>query len=288
MGIIVYNKTMDIKMIASDLDGTLLKKDSTLSEYTVSVLKEAEKQGVKLVIASGRAFYTLPECVLNLGCAHYAITSNGAAIYDLKQKKLIKDYVLDEQSARRIIEFAKGKEFGIELFVNGRAYAEKYYFEHPEQFGFGKKSKNYLFTTRTKLENFDEFFENNADKLESIDFILKEPEMKSEIESELCKDKDLYITSSHKKIMEFSNSLCGKENALEFLLEREGCKSENLVTFGNAENDIGMIEFAKTGVATENSPKSVKKKADCICGDCDNDGVALFINKILRGENDVL
>lgn len=279
---------MNIKMIASDLDGTLLKKDSTLSEYTISVLKEAERQGVKIVIASGRAFYTLPECVLNLNCAHYAITSNGASIYDLKRKKLLKSYVLQEQSARRIIEYAKGKELGIELFVGGKAYAEKYYFEHPEQLGFGKKSKNYLFTTRTKLENFEEFFENNADRLESIAFILKEPKMKTEIESELSKANDLYITSSHKKIMEFSNSLSGKENALKFLLEKEECKSENLVTFGNAENDIGMIEFAKIGVATENSPKIVKKRADFVCEECNEDGVAKFIENILRGEKNVL
>ena len=275
-------------MIASDLDGTLLKKDSTLSEYTVSVLKRAEKLGAKVVIASGRAFYTLPECILNSDCVHYAITSNGASVYDLKQKRLLKSYVLSRESATRVIEYALGKELGIELFVGGRAYAEKYYFEHPEQFGFGKKSKNYLFSTRTKLENFEDFFENNADRLESIAFILKEPKMKTEIESELSKANNLYITSSHKKIIEFSNSFSGKENALKYLLEREKCKSENLVTFGNAQNDTGMLEFAKIGVATENSPKSVKKKADYICGDCDNDGVAIFINKILRGEIDVL
>ncbi len=271
-------------MIASDLDGTLLKKDSTLSEYTLAVLERAGRQGIKTVIASGRAFHTLPECVLNLDCAHFAITSNGAAIYDLRQKKLLKKRVLKEQSARKIIEYAKDKQLGIELFVDGKAYAEKYYFEHPQEFGFGKKSKNYLFTTRKKLESFEDFFENNIERLESIAFILKEPKMRVEIREELCKDKDLYITSSHKKIMEFSDSLCGKENALKFLLEQEGCKSENLVTFGNADNDIGMIKLAKIGVATESSPKSVKKEADNICGDCEKDGVAIFIDKLLRGE----
>ena len=269
-------------MIASDLDGTLLGKDGNLSEYTLSVLKKASEQGIKLVIASGRAFHTLPECVLNLDCADYAITSNGASVYDLKRKHLLKSYYLKEHSARKIIEYAGGKQFGIELIVEGRAYGEKYYFEHPDEFGFGKKSKNYLFSTRTKLENFEEFFENNAERIESIDFILKEPKMRAEIKEALCKDKDLYITSSHKRIVEFSNSLCGKENALKFLLERENCKSENLVTFGNADNDTGMIELAKIGVATDDSPKSVKQKADFVCANYDEDGVARFIDELLH------
>lgn len=280
--IIVYNKSMDIKMIASDLDGTLLKSDATLSDYTLEVLNKAEKQGIKITVASGRALYTLPECVLNLECAHFAITSNGACIYDLKNKKALKTYFLKESSARRVIEFALGRKIGIEMCVEGRVYGEKYYFEHPEEFGFGKRSKNYLFSTRIKLENFEQFFEENAKRIQSIDFILKEPSQREEITKELSKDENLYITSSHKKIMEFSHSLCGKENALAFLLERENCKSDNLVTFGNADNDIGMIEFAKTGVATANSPKKVKRRADFVCGDCDNDGVAIFIDELLK------
>ena len=272
---------MNIKMIASDLDGTLLKKDGSLSEYTLSVLEKAKRQDIKLVIASGRAFHTLPECILSLDCADFAITSNGASVYNLKNKRLLKSYCLKEHSARKIIEYARGRQLGVELIVEGRAFAEKYYFEHPDEFGFGKKSKNYLYSTRIKLENFEEFFENNSDRIESIDFILKEPKMRAEIKEELCKDKDLYITSSHKKIMEFSNSLCGKENALRFLLETEKCKGDNLVAFGNADNDVGMIEFAKIGVATESSPKSVKNKADFICADCEDDGVAKFIDKLL-------
>lgn len=266
-------------MIASDLDGTLLANDATLSEFTLDVLKETNQKGIKFVVASGRAFYTLPECVLNLKYADYAITSNGASIYDLKRKRLLKTHYLKEHSARRIIEYAEGKQLGIELIVDGKVYAEKYYFEHPDEFGFGKKSKNYLFTTRTKLENFEQFFENHADRIESIDFILKDPKMRVEIKEALCKDENLYITSSHKKIIEFSNSLCGKENALKYLLEKENCKGESLVTFGNAENDISMIEFAKTGVATANSPKKVKQIADFVCDSNDEDGVAKFIKE---------
>ena len=276
-------------MIASDLDGTLLTNNGTLSEYTYKVLKEAHKRGIKIAVASGRAFHTMPECILNLEHAHFAVTSNGAAIYDLKKNKLLKNYFLKEESAKRVIEYAKGRQLGIELFVDGRAYAEKYYFDHPEKFGFGKKSTNYLFTTRTKLENFEEFFKEHSGRLESIAFILKEPKERLQIREELCKDTDLYITSSHKKIVEFSNSQCGKENALKYLLEKEKCKGENLVAFGNAENDISMIEFAKIGVATANSPKKVKQKADFICASNDEDGVAKFIEeKILRGEENVL
>ena len=271
---------MDIKIIASDLDGTLLNNNSQLTAYTQSVLRSFHENGAKIVFATGRAFGTVPESVLNFPFADYIICSNGATIYDLKKKALLKSFTLNEKSARRLIEYARANKLGLELIVGGKAHGESYYFEHPEEFAFDKRSKDYLFSTRIRIIDFEEFLEKNIGKIQSIDFVLKTGEAKADIEAVFSADKNLYITSSHLRIIEFSSAESGKENALKYILELERTDKNKLIAFGNAENDIGMMELALLGVASADSPENVKEKADAVCGGCNEDGVAKFLRTI--------
>lgn len=272
---------MDIKIIASDLDGTLLNNNSELTEFTESVLRSFAEKGAKIVFATGRAFDTVPKCVLNFPFAHYIICSNGASIYDLKSKALLKNNLLEKKSAKKLIDYALENKLGLELIVGGKAHGESYYFEHPEDFGFDKRSMDYLFSTRIRIKELDGFLEENIEKIESIDFVLKNPEMKEEIEAVFGGDKNLYITSSHPRIMEFSSPESGKEKALKHILSLEKLNEKELIAFGNAENDIGMMKLASLGVATDNSPENVKEEADEVCGGCNENGVARFLSERL-------
>ena len=271
---------MDIKIIASDLDGTLLNNNSQLSDYTRAVLRSYAEKGTKIVFATGRAFDTVPKSVTDFAFAHYIICSNGAGVYDLKHKKLLKSCVINKDSARKLTDYALKNKLGLELIVGGKAHGEKYYFEHPEEFGFDKRSRDYLFSTRKRIKDFNAFLSENIKKIESIDFVLKNPEMKEEIKAVFGDDKNLYITSSHFRIVEFSSPESGKEKALKYILSVENLSKNEMIAFGNAENDIGMIELASLGVASADSPEKVKEKADAVCGGCNDDGVAEFLESL--------
>ena len=77
------NTEKHIRLAALDLDGTTLRSDKSLSEYTIKTLKNAHEHGMHIVVASGRSFASLPEQVIQFPWAEYAITSNGAAVYEV-------------------------------------------------------------------------------------------------------------------------------------------------------------------------------------------------------------
>ncbi len=92
-----------VKLIALDLDRTTLTSDGHLSEANKRALSGAIKRGVHVCIASGRAFDTLPEEVLNVQGIEYAITSNGASVYRIADRKCIKSYILKPQSVDNVL-----------------------------------------------------------------------------------------------------------------------------------------------------------------------------------------
>ena len=273
---------MSIKMIAADLDGTLLNTHSQLGAYTREVLARCAAQNIKLVAATGRAYSAMPACIVESGLFDYAITSNGAAIYDMHRQALLRNTVLPADSAQRLINYALSEHLGLELICGGSAYGEGYYFDHPEAFLFNQRSLDYLRSTRTRIENLDAFLSTHLVQLESIDFVLPAGREKESIAAQFAGNSKLYITSSHARILEFSAAGCGKANALRYLLERENITADTLACFGNAENDLEIIQLAAVGAAVANSPPEVLKQVPLHCGDCNADGVAKFIEESLH------
>lgn len=266
-----------VKMIAFDLDGTLLNPEKALTPYTLETLKQCAAAGIKTAVATGRAFQTMPPCILNCRYLDYAVTSNGACIYRMPDGNLLKRRVLPANSATKLIAYALANHLGLELFIDGKAYAEPYYYDHPEAFGFDRRSLDYLYSTRTKMENPKAFFATHQNHLESIAIILRNAPEKEEIQRRFSADDGLYITSSHPKIMEFSAAGGGKANAIQFILQAEHLSRQTLACFGNAENDVEMIELARIGILTADAPPHIRHKADAVCGSCAEDGVAKYL-----------
>ena len=126
---------MDIQLIALDLDRTTLNSQGKLSKTNYNALSQAIKNGVHVCIASGRAFDTLPSDVLSVPGIEYAITSNGAAVYNIKTKERIKSYLLTENAIDIIMNICKKYPVTYEAFINGVAYTGKEYIDNPDKFG---------------------------------------------------------------------------------------------------------------------------------------------------------
>ena len=124
-----------VKLIALDLDRTTLTSDGHLSEANKRALSGAIKRGVHVCIASGRAFDTLPEEVLNVKGIEYAITSNGASVYRIADRKCIKSYILKPQSVDNVLSVCKQYPVTYEAFIRGCAYAAKEYIDNPVKYG---------------------------------------------------------------------------------------------------------------------------------------------------------
>lgn len=118
-----------IKLIALDLDDTTLRSDASLAPETAAAIAHAVKSGVEVVIASGRAFKSLPKAVLSIDGLRYAISSNGAAIESVADGERIMSFTLKPQSVDCILEVFKDERF--EAFVGGQPYCDAEYYAEP-------------------------------------------------------------------------------------------------------------------------------------------------------------
>ena len=112
-------------MYCLDLDRTTLDGDGYLPEENRKALEEVMEKGVQVVVASGRALSTLPAAIREMEGIRYAITSNGAAVYELHTGKCLKQYKMTEESVRRILTLTRNFPVTYEAFVDGEAYAPR-------------------------------------------------------------------------------------------------------------------------------------------------------------------
>lgn len=272
----------NIKLIALDLDRTTLRSDGHISDVNKCAIEAAINKGIHVCIASGRAFDTLPREVLDISGIEYAITSNGAAVYKIEGKECLNSYILKESSVDNIMNMSRDYPVTYEAFIRGKAYASKEYIMNPMKYGATAKSIEYVRTTRTLIEDMQEFINEHKYELDSIDIVLDDDELKSSIIQKLYDmDTDIYITSSIKQLIEISYKDAGKKSGVKFLSELLGIDRSQVAAFGDADNDKDMLEYAGVGVAMGNAADSLKKIADFVTLTNDDDGLAYALKEIL-------
>ncbi len=274
---------MDIKCIALDLDRTTLNAQGKLSKANEEAIRKAVAKGIHVCIASGRAFDTLPQDVVSIPGIEYAITSNGAAVYRIQDKQCLRSYVLTEQSVKKILELTKDFPVTYEGFIRGTAYAAKEYIEDPVKFGATEHAVAYVKSTRHLQDDIVSFLKQHDDELDSMDIVVKDEAQKQKVIEVLKAEvEDIYITSSISQLVEISYKDAGKRSGVKFITEYLGLNPKQVAAFGDADNDIDMLEYAGCGIAMENASKGLLAVADTVTLHHDRDGVAYALKNILK------
>lgn len=274
---------MDIKCIALDLDRTTLNAQGKLSKANEEAIRKAVAKGIHVCIASGRAFDTLPQDVVSIPGIEYAITSNGAAVYRIQDKQCLRSYVLTEQSVKKILELTKDFTVTYEGFIRGTAYAAKEYIEDPVKFGATEHAVAYVQSTRHLQDDIVSFLKQHDDELDSMDIVVKDEAQKQKVIEVLKAEvEDIYITSSISQLVEISYKDAGKRSGVKFITEYLGLNPKQVAAFGDADNDIDMLEYAGCGIAMENASNGLLAVADAVTLHHDRDGVAYALKNILK------
>ena len=301
---------MKIKCIALDLDRTTLDSQGHLSEENRAAVESAAAAGVHVVVASGRSLDSLPAEITDITGVRYAITSNGAAVYDLRERKCLRQFKMTPESVEDILwhtemerikatygEAAEMSEIEVpeteiyeteisyEAFIDGRAFAESRYVADPVRFGAMPQAVPYIQSTRMPVEDMRTFIRAHRSELDCIDLVVKSEDMKRRLWKNLRENvRDVYITSSVRQLLEISHRDAGKESGAKFLLEYLGLIREELAAFGDGDNDSGLLKFAGIGFAVANASPECRDAADEIVASNDENGVAQGIQKILAME----
>ncbi len=245
------------KAIVLDLDETLLHSDGSVSEYTLEILHECKKRGIVVVVATAR-FWFKAEKYLNIILPDYAILADGTQIYHAGE--MIHGYEMDKSQSSGIInELLKKEEFdfvvsvGKQLLCSGGGIEEKW----------------------RKSVNFKDSLEAPVYKIAAI---LKGYEEAKE----LAENYDCRLYSYRgEDLYGFASSKSGKYQAVLALGKILHINPEEMIAFGDDENDYEILKNVGKGVAVNNAIPMIREVADDITESNNDDGVAKYIEKLL-------
>jgi len=274
----------NIKLVASDLDGTLLNKNKEITPRLFSALEKLDELGIYFVPSTGRPFGTVPQAIKELPFLKYVITSNGATIYDAAEKKNIIENYLTAEAVDAVIEIAKELPVITEYFIEGKAYIARSVYDDLAPFHLTESHVAYIKNSRTPVENFWEEMERNHAVLENINLVFSDLDLRKETWDRLKALGLASVTAATAINIEITSLYATKAKALEKLCEVLGLERENVLAMGDGDNDMPMIQFAGIGVAMANGEEHIKEAADIIADDCNDFGAAKILEQIIESK----
>lgn len=269
-----------IKMIAFDLDGTLLTTDKRLTERTRKALEQAVEKGIHIIPATGRPMSGIPKEIIDFPGIRYIVSSNGARVLDMKNRDVLYEETLPVEKAGEILDIFEKYDTLREIYYDGIGYADRGRLEQIEKYQKDPAMQRYIITTRRPVESTRVKFETENRGLDKIQALFVSQEDKLEawesIESQVG---DVEVTGALSNNIEVNAKGIHKGSALQFLGELLGISMDEVITFGDGSNDIKMLEMAGTGVAMANSVQKVLDIADITAMSNDEDGVARIIEQ---------
>lgn len=275
---------MSIKLIALDLDGTLLTTDKRITARTRAAIEECEKRGIEIVPATGRAMRAVPAEILELPGVRYGIFTNGASVWDIREEKSIAAQYIDWQTALKAIEILERYPMLYDLYIEGRGICEAQFLERLEEFGVPPENCRIIRSSRQPVPNLIAYLKEFHPPVQKINLIFREKAVKAEVRRELSQIDALSVTSSLPWNLEVSAQGATKGGGLERLRAHLNISREETMAFGDGENDLPMLQAAGLGIAMENGADFLKKQADIITLTNDRDGVAAAIEQYALGE----
>ena len=280
------------KLITVDLDGTLLNKYGEVSEYTKNIIKKVTDQGILVVLASGRISESVLTIAKEIGANKYYISGNGSVLYDMQKKEIIYEKYLSKEKVLELIELCEKNSIYYNIYTESSVIA---------------KSLNY----NVAFYNYENT-KKSSDKKTEINIVddvynyIKTLNTNKFLKMTICDENKIVFSSilhidvlevshmSKKKIKmgtkevsvgyyytEVSSKNVDKWYAIEEIMKKENIAKEEVISFGDNNNDILMIKNAGLGIAMGHSNEQVKKVAKFVTQTNDEDGVAKALENII-------
>lgn len=277
----------NIKLVASDLDGTLLNRKKEITPRLHQALTELDRLGVLFVPATGRPLGSVPQDIQTLPFLRYVITSNGAAIYDVSQKRNIIENYLTIESVDAVIEIARELPIITEYFVSGKAYINKVVYDNLASFELTESHIAYIKNSRTPIEDFWTEMKRHSTVIENINLVFRDLTLRKEVWDRLRENGLASVTASTTKNIEITALSATKGKALEKLCALLRLERKQVLAMGDGDNDMPMIQFAGIGVAMANGESHILEAADIIAEDCNDFGAAKILEQIIKSKQQI-
>ncbi|PJI08435.1 MULTISPECIES: Cof-type HAD-IIB family hydrolase [Clostridium] len=288
-----------IKLIVSDMDGTLIGSNRDISEENVKAIHEAQRNGIKFAIATGRAYADVKTFLDKYGIECECAVLNGGEYMD-KDGKTIEGIYINKKRTKEILNTISKYDLAVEIYTDNGYYTTNTKDEilkelmqkgkslHPniktEEDAYNYAITHPHFCSMNYIKNIDDFIGSsvNVGKFvsfgDSIDSI-------NELKKELCKLPGLAISSSLLTNVEVNDINATKGKILVRASEKMGIKRDEVAILGDASNDYSMFEEFPISFAMENAIPEIKKVAKYMTASNIENGVAKAITEILRSNS---
>lgn len=277
---------MEYRLMAVDMDNTLLNRDRTISQGNEQAIRRALAAGKQVVLSTGRAIGEMRDYVQLLPLFHYAICSNGACIYDLWEKKPLYTLPMVWEETERILRETREQDVMVQTILQNQSYVDQPDSSTMEYYHMGNFRAVYdrcarwfpglveaVLRYHTPVEKLNLYYRELADR---------------EAMWEKLRRRHLAVTdSSVNQIIEIGHENATKGKCLARFCRMMDIPLEAAIGIGDSLNDLTMLQTAGLSVAMENGCAEAKAAADVIAPDCDRDGVAAIIEQYLLGSRPV-
>ncbi|MEG0393158.1 Cof-type HAD-IIB family hydrolase [Anaerorhabdus sp.] len=268
----------NIKLIASDLDHTLLNSKSGVNEFTKEVLNQAMDNEILFVPCSARTSNLIPTWFRENKKIKYLVTSNGAVVVDnITQEQLLVN-AIHADDAIKMLDVVDDINPYWTIDCKGYLYSNRKVLRDHEKIGVTGDYYADIQKTRIFIDDCREVLEGEGNIVRKIHFVTDNQEMKEELRKKLEQFSFLRITSSHPKNFEITDPHATKGDAIAFIIKREWLKKEDTIAFGDNDNDIEMFKNVGHGYAVEVSTKGLQEVAYQVIGKCEDEALAHFVN----------
>ncbi len=269
------------KLIAMDLDGTILNSYKQISQRNLTEIKRVVAKGIKVVVCSGRIYKAAKLYARQIGTKELVIACNGATIRDASDDSVLFENSLNPEDCLKIIDICHEEDIYFHTYINDTLYTEKLLYGSTF---YSKLNESLQPEDRIDVMVVDDVknvISNSGLKASKIVAVSDDRQQLLKGRKRAEEVKTVEVMSSFGDNFEVMNRGVSKANALDFIMKRYGIINEEVIAIGDNENDYSMIKMAGLGIAMGNGEDLVKRIADFITLSNDDDGVAEAIKRFI-------
>lgn len=275
---------MDIKLVALDLDGTLLNSKKQISDRNAKALAACIERGIHVVPSTGRTLNGIPKEFRCLPGVRYAIALNGGMVIDLEQNHMIYEKKLDHPIAMEILDIVSHYHVMYDAYINGTGISEARFYNHLEEYHIPKEIQKLVKLTRQIVPDIIDHVRQYGKAVEKINLFFSSLDDRKVVRQILSGRNDIVITSSLDNNLEINALGATKGEGLAHLADYLEVNIEETMACGDGENDVTIIKAAGIGVVMANGEDCLRAIADYVTAGNDEDGVAQAIEHFVLSQ----
>lgn len=268
----------EYKMIALDMDGTLLNSSKEISKNTLRAIDMAFDAGKEVIFCTGRCLAELNYYIEQIPRLRYIVGLSGAFVYDIKEDMNIFTNKIPERDVKKILEASKKVDAMVHL-LERESIVQKSNMENMKHFQMDRYIPLF-YNVSTVVEDIYKFYFEEKPTVMKLNMYHCSAKEREKTRRALA-DEKLILVNAEETSLEISAEGTTKATGLIKLCEHLGISLEDVIAVGDADNDLDVLSKVGLSIAMGNANDNVKKICDAVVSDCDNDGCVEAIEKYL-------